>query len=203
MEEVKTYTVYKPDYECPESLGTFGTKELAIKYIRMFYPCYLIYEIDEKNDKLDFGYNCFIKENLVFNKLPKMFLHFYISFDDYNNNWIGDFEIHIESKDYNDEKIMEEKTNLSFQKIMNYTQGMNPKEEFNKYYDENITSRLKKYKGVIKVSDDDYIEKSKLFLGKSGMVSSIKNIQYNEKDVLKLESSVVIFSDKGIEIITV
>ena len=24
MEEVKTYTVYKPDYECPESLGTFG-----------------------------------------------------------------------------------------------------------------------------------------------------------------------------------
>ena len=169
---MKSYIGYEPDYECSPKLGTFITKELAIEFVRTFYPNYRISDIDKdyitsqvvaKDEKLtfedienDFSCDCYIKEEEILEELPIKYSRLRISFDDFNDSWSEYFEIM-------DNKEEEVKDKLFFEKSILMFKGFDVDKEILKYKNEIITEDMLNYKKIIELENGDIFLFSSLF----------------------------------------
>jgi len=178
---MNVFAVKRPDYECPGTLGVFLTKELAIEFVRVYYPKYRISGIDkpyityydvskskgkitEKEVENDWKSDCFITEIEVMKTLPRMYLEMKIEFDKYNNEWYKSKNLFME---YEGQEIRKyEDTPLYFSNIIEIQPTDNQDELLNNYFKETITEDMKNYKTVIELDNGKIIDFSTLFIEK-------------------------------------
>ena len=200
-----TYTIFTPDYECPNEIATFKTKELAIDFIRLIYPDYIILDIDKEDkekSKHGFSCDCFIRENVVLFDIPKAYLTLSVSFNDYEDSnettWFPDYRIEIENEDINDSIISEEKHDLYFQKTILFDGTEKADVLLQEYFETHITEEMKEYRGAVKLPNGDFVLKSNVFVG-GDTIKSVNNNTYDKKYVLDaLSNDWVITNNNGI-----
>jgi len=183
------YSVKIPDYECNPILGNFETKDLAIEFVRTYYPNYRIsqidkpyityYDIKKSNGKLtekdienDWKSDCFIEEIKILSKMPKIYFEMCINFDEYQNKWYKKSKIFIEGQ----ENISDDYEDILYlKKTILINKNDNKKELFNNYFNKKITENMKNFVVGIELENGDIIKFSTIFL--------------NEKDIIFLKGT--------------
>jgi len=166
---MNVYIVYEPDYECANKLCSFRTKDLAIEFIRSYYPNYRISEIDKpyityndtlKDDTLevenDFKYDCFIKEEKILDSLPDRYCTISLSFDNYTNEWVEYVDITSEQTKYINNDLFYSKSLLMYK-------GFNKDKEMKKYKNYILTADMLKYKCVLVLENGDEVIYGSIF----------------------------------------
>ena len=167
---MKSYTIYKPDYEHPPEIFTFEKKELAIEFIRKFFPKSKIEDIDkpyityhtvnnskeltEDDIESNFTSDFFIVEKELLTYMPEVYLLLFVFFDTYDTDkWKKRYEVLFEKPDYN----LNYSETLRISKLVILKEGDNKEEILDSFYNSVIDDSNKDFKTVLSLESGSII----------------------------------------------